>query len=814
MMRRTTIMMMALGLVMSWGCSRIEETTLPDGPLEGVELTVKATLADAGRTRTVLNPDRTIYWTKDDAINLFYGDRSSGKFVSSVGDEPKQTTDFVGTLTVATGASEVGMGAKSFWGVYPYDESNTCDGSGVTMTLPDQQTAVAGTFADKLNPSVATAAGLDLAFYNVGAPFYFSVTQEGVTSATFKGNNDEDVAGKVRVSMDADGYPVSEVLEGVKSITLSAPEGESFVEGETYVLILLPQAQMTSGYTVTFKKGNLEADCVVSKNVQFKRSKGRDKMNADEGLTYTDPSYAVPEYVDLGVSVKWATFNLGSTQPEEYGDYYAWGETEPHTAPLPASFSWEAYKWSEGEDTERHMLTKYCCESLYGYNDFTDGKYILDAEDDAAKAHLGGNWRMPTATELNELGAACTATWMKINDVYGLQFKSNVNGNTIFIPASGWYEDGSYVHNSAIGDTYQLGRIWTSSLYNGDNQLNGSHYGNAQAGTISRLTDQVGTTGMERYCGIPIRPVYDDPATIHVETVTFDKTELELNVGASATLTPTILPADATYQKLVWKSSDTAIATVDSVGRVTGVSEGSTTVYATNYDGRKSASCRVTVSAPTPSVSVPEAVDLGLPSGVKWASFNLGATKPEEYGDYYAWGETEPYYSSLDPLTWKEGKERGYNWAIYKWCMGGYKTMTKYCRSASCGYEGFTDTKTVLDLEDDAAHVSLAGNWRMPTDEEWTELRTKCSWIWMTLNGVKGRKVVGPNGNYIFIPAAGYRFDTSSNYVGSSCYYWSSSLYSGDDWSFCACGVFFTYTFVDGNYKDRSEGMPIRPVSE
>ena len=277
---------MALGIVLSWACSRIEESPILEDSFEGVELTVRATMADAALTKTVIMPNNQIFWTKNDAINLFYGDRSSGKFVSTVEDEPQRLTDFVGTLTVATGTSEAGMGAKAFWGVYPYNENNTCDGTGVTMTLPSEQEGLAGSFADKLNPSVATAPGLDLAFYNVGAPFYFSVTQEGVTSATFRGNNDEDIAGKIHVTMDSNGRPVAEVREGEKSITLTAPDG-GFVPGETYVLVLLPQAEMPNGYTVTFRKGNLEAECVVNKNVEFKRSQGREKKNADDGLTYT-----------------------------------------------------------------------------------------------------------------------------------------------------------------------------------------------------------------------------------------------------------------------------------------------------------------------------------------------------------------------------------------------------------------------------------------------------------------------------------------------------------------------------------------------
>ena len=218
------------------------------------------------------------------------------------------------------------------------------------------------------------------------------------------------------------------------------------------------------------------------------------------------------------------------------------------------------------------------------------------------------------------------------------------------------------------------------------------------------------------------------------------------------------------------------------------------------------------VSGVTPSVPVPEAVDLGLPSGIKWASFNLGASKPEEYGDYYAWGETEPYYISQDPLTWKTGKDVGYYWPSYKWCMGDWNTLTKYCNTSSDGYNGFTDTKTFLDPEDDAAHVNLGGSWRMPTDAELTELRENCTWTWTTQNGVDGRLVTGPNGNSIFLPAAGYRYGTSLTSVGSNGYYWSSSLHT--DVPFLAWNVFFTSGFVYRYYDNRDYGHSVRPVSE
>ena len=209
-----------------------------------------------------------------------------------------------------------------------------------------------------------------------------------------------------------------------------------------------------------------------------------------------------------------------------------------------------------------------------------------------------------------------------------------------------------------------------------------------------------------------------------------------------------------------------------------------------------------------PLAPLPVAVDLGLPSGLKWASFNLGATRPEEYGDYYAWGETEPYYSSQDPLIWKEGKEAGYDWGSYKWCYGSLDNLTKYCSHYSFGYKGFTDTKTVLDPEDDAAHVNLGGKWRMPTDTEWTELIENCTWTWTVQNGVFGRLVTASNGNCIFLPIAGFRHET--NLDVNTGYYWSSSLYTPTPSSIWY--VNFTTGSIDRYATDRRYGFSVRPV--
>ena len=188
-----------------------------------------------------------------------------------------------------------------------------------------------------------------------------------------------------------------------------------------------------------------------------------------------------------------------------------------------------------------------------------------------------------------------------------------------------------------------------------------------------------------------------------------------------------------------------------------------------------------------------EWVDLGL--SVKWATCNVGATKPEEYGNYYAWGETTP--------------KSTYSWSTYKWCNGSYDIMTKYCTGS---FYGTVDNKKVLDPEDDAAAVNMGGNWRMPTIAEQQELIDKCTWIWTTLNGVNGYNVKGPNGNSIFLPAAGYRRNSDLNSAGSDGLYWSSSLTT--DILANAYGLYFDSDCVNWDYLGYSRyyGLSVRGV--
>lgn len=154
-------------------------------------------------------------------------------------------------------------------------------------------------------------------------------------------------------------------------------------------------------------------------------------------------------WVDLGLSVKWATCNVGANNPNDNGSYFAWGETQ-----TKSRYDWDTYKWCRGTSGS---LTKYCINSAYGN---LDNKTVLSLSDDAANANWGGAWRTPTKAELEELRTKCTWTWNVINSVKGYKVTSNSNGKSIFLPANGWPNEGT------VNRVGVFGSYWSSTIHN------------------------------------------------------------------------------------------------------------------------------------------------------------------------------------------------------------------------------------------------------------------------------------------------------------------------------------------------------------
>ena len=286
---------------------------------------------------------------------------------------------------------------------------------------------------------------------------------------------------------------------------------------------------------------------------------------------------------------------------------------------------------------------------------------------------------------------------------------------------------------------------------------------------------------------------------VPVQSISLNKTELTLQVGQQFELIATILPGNATNKQVSWASSarsyqlslaDNGLSCV--IGALAEC-EATITVRSADNPAQLYATCKVTVTGGS-SDPGEEVVDLGLPSGLKWRGWNVGASKPEEYGNYYAWAETSP--------------KSNYSSSNYKYPATNLGDgMIVYAKYDSTPIHG--DGKTVLEPEDDAASVNLGNGWRTPTFNEFKELRENCTWAWTTRNGVNGMLVTGPNGKSIFLPGGGWY--TNTTLTGKTTYgsYWTATG-SGD----IAHAVDFAKGYVDKAVLARSDGRSVRPVKD
>ncbi len=498
------------------------------------------------------------------------------------------------------------------------------------------------------------------------------------------------------------------------------------------------------------------------------------------------------EYVDLGLpsGLLWATCNIGADSPEDYGDYYAWGETETKSTYNLDTYKWWNYDW----DNHHLMITKYNTDSEYGT---VDNKTVLEPEDDAAHVNWGGGWRMPTLDEMEELVNCCTWEWTTQNGVNGKR-ATGLNGKSIFLPATGEYHD---EYDSLCFAGY-YGYFWSSSLKT-------VHPNDAYE--LSLSSDDLCMGDPSRSFGLSVRPVFGTHV-VSAPTVT---------TSSVSKITQTTAVCDGkvifgggsvvTARGVCWSTSQNPTVsgnhTIDGSGMgsfisfITGLTANTTyyvRAYATNNTGTSYGEQK---SFTTQSggggggvIAGHEYVDLGLPSGLLWATCNVGADSPEDYGSYFAWGETET--------------KSTYDYSTYKWCNGDYDNLTKYNTDSDYGT---VDNKTVLEPEDDAAHVNWGGGWRMPTEDEWRELENNCTLIWTFQNGKNGYFVIGSNGNSIFLPAAGEYYIVLGG-AGSYGYYWSSSLYTDSPSS--AYFLVLTSNHLGMYDNGRCNGLSVRPVCQ
>ena len=800
-MNKCVILLSAAALLVL-SCTRESDQVIQPGET----ITFTASWAGVDETRTILQSDGTsVWWDAAEQINVFFSDKASGKFTST-NSQPQALVDFQGSLPIVVGSMETDNPAHAYWSVYPYNAANTCDGESVTLTVPSTQTATEGSFADKMFPSIATSTNFYLVFYNVCGGVRFTVANEGIASITFKANNGESLAGKVKVGFD--GVPVvKSVIEGASEVVVNAPTN-GFVPGEYYFATLLPQT-LSKGVSLTFKKTDGKvASTSLDNSITINRSRFGKMEKKDKGLEFKDDGSG-PNPSDIIVFADPAAKYACVLKFDTDGD----GEVSFEEAEAATSFSglFDNWKGVASFDEIRYFKNVHSlsgvfsgCSKLvsitvpenitdlgsYAFSDCT----LLSSVVLPSRISVTGNFTFQNCTSLTSIDLPTSVISV---DRYAFSGCSSLTAIDIPSGVIG-------ISDHAFQNCSSLTSVGFPS-----NLIDIGQYAFSGCSSLTQAVIPDGVTSIPDYCFQNCKSLASVAIPAGVTSVgnyafsgvkmwKLDLPSSVISLGSACfgSITCIILPSTSP----VSIKSDTFDG-----GKAIFVPSSLIDMYSlmtnwVNYALRLHPLDSYREKNDF-SFASSGAVDMG--TSVKWAAYNLGATKPEEFGGYYVWGESQT--------------KSNYNWSTYMWCNGAYNKLTKYCPVDKTDYwdgEGTPDGKTILDLEDDAARANWGEAWRMPTDEEWTELRESCLWEWTTYAGIGGDIVYCfESGRTIFFPAAGYRSDTSLTFAGSVGAYWSSSIYMSNP-SF-AWRMAFGSGDVGRYYNYyRCTGISVRPVCD
>lgn len=773
---------LALAAAALFSCTGKESV---DPNAEGELVTIRAFQEGATETRTTLIDGGTqVYWEPSDEIKVFFCG-SGSRFISQ-NTSNADVAEFSGTMNVVVGMNEGASGSNTLWGLYPYRADATSEGESVTTTLPVEQTGRAGSFAKGTHITLAQSSSFDLVFYNVTGGIRFSLTQEGVKEVVFQGQNDEDIAGKVKLAF-VDGVPaVQEVIEGQKSITLSAPVGTTFETGKWYYIVALP-GTLSNGFKMTFNTETQYTTLKSSGSKTIKRGIFGSLADADEDLIYKDKEGGEPVTENIVFADPAAKFACVA-KFDTNGD----GEVSIEEAEAATSFGGLFTNWKGvvSFDEIRYFKNVHSLSGVFSGCNKLVSITVPENITDLGMSAFSGCSSLTSVVLPSGITAIGNSTFYSCSSLTAVDIPLGVNSisDYSFENCSSLSSVGIPSSVTSIGKNAFCGcsSLTQVVLPNGVTSIPDYCFMGCSSLTSVTVPSGVTSIGTSAFSGVEMWKI-ELPSTIS-----------SLGLGCFTSITCIILPS----------TSPVAI-TSGSFGQALGIFVPSNLIdmysvmtnwvdYASKLHPLGSYKDKNEFTFVTSG-----AVDMG--TSVKWAAYNLGATKPEECGGYYAWGEIQTKSS--------------YNWNNYSWSNGDEHKLTKYCPVDKNDYwdgEGTPDGKTVLDLEDDAAHTNWGETWRMPTVEEWTELRDNCLWEWITYEGINGYQVYGfGGGNILFLPAAGRRYGTHLDNVGSEGHYWTPSLdtdYPGPHNAL--------YSHLVSNYPiysyycDRSFGFTIRPVCD
>lgn len=500
------------------------------------------------------------------------------------------------------------------------------------------------------------------------------------------------------------------------------------------------------------------------------------------GLSEPDGEDNGHGYVDLGLpsGTLWATMNVGANAIDEVGNLYAWNARE--LADVGPEFS-----------GTRH---------------------------DVAYDKWEGSWQMPRKAQFEELQdtTLCTWTWISIkNSINGFKVTSKINEKSIFLPAAGLRVGGSIEEEGYDGYYNAASKCVNTDDYN--------YF------LVFHRNSNPSIGGSDVYYGRSIRPVicsipsselsltngyvaYNNPTTASILSCKIDSCwGAVLNHGVCWNTT-----GSPTLQDSFHVSGNRGVPSFNAI--LTGLKTGETyyiRTYATNKANTYYSKEIVYIHRETSnydSLNRHHFVDLGLPSGTKWATKNIGATTPEGYGDFYAWGEIE--------------SKDDYSWNTYEFFFDNNGNNVPYDSKWNTEPNELTDLgRDIAGTKYDVAHVRWGEKWEMPSKAQMEELLNPkhCEWIWTTINGVNGYKVISKiNGNSIFLPASGEQDGKIRHFVNKEGEYWLSTVDTINSFAAYKFVLYENDLFEGKRIKcsesfntkdcDRCQGRSVRPVIE
>ena len=760
-MKKYILAAFALAAVLS-GCVKDELTNGQDATIDVNAPVFYAGFADASsETKTYVNENGHLRWNADDRLTIFVGKTLNTQYAFDGEDG-----DNAGGFNQVSGGSGfvTANPLNANYAVYPYSISTKISEEGViSLSLPEVQAYGENSFGRGANTMVALTENKDdyyLPFKNACGYLVVSLFGDAtITSVSLEGNNGEKLAGAAYVTHSFGGNPaisMKETATGV--ISIDCGDGValgSTKETATAFWFVVPQTTFSKGITISATSEN---GTVFRKSTSKTISIERNKISTMSALEYKINNNVVV-FDD-------ANFKAYCVQNfDKDGD----GEISFEEAGTVASISCRGKSIKSLKGIEYFtVLNSLTCDS----NQLTS----LDVSNNSKLRELYcssnqlSSLNVSGCTEMRSL--YCSGNRLTSLDVSMNSYMSSLDCSSNELSSL------DVRHISVLLNLdcscNQLTSLECDDVFMlncSSNKLSYIPWTLVSVNTLNCSSNQLTSLDVSRFDRLSYLDCSDNRLT-------------SLDVSMNIELYSLDCSPMSTLKSLY-------IAQGQSISCVT-----------------KNRNSQYVPDA-TEIIVIPQLVDLGLPGGLLWASFNLGATKPEEYGGYYQWAGLEDVTNTSIYLDWSncpfhKGSSPSTGW-------------TKYIPSSKSSYwsgTGNPDNKTILDPEDDVAHVKLGGKWRMPTIEEFQELKDNCTSEWTKLNGVKGRKFTSKiNGNSIFLPAAGYRSSGSLYNVGSNGHYWSSSLYTDSPRGACYLS-FDSYDVNTSYYYYRSYGHSVRPVSE